>query len=177
MKSIVVAAAVLMCASPLLAETYTWEDERGTTNFTDDYSNIPAKYRKKAQKLDGLAEEAPPSAPVRESSPAKPLADTKTAPEKGTLPAGDTTGLYGGRKGADWLQQMRPLYVEVKRLEQRLVELESLIRKPVGISKTRLEALPAEFKETQVQYNQALKQYNALNDEANKVGLPAEFRK
>lgn len=177
MKSIIVAAAVLMCATPLLAETYTWEDERGVTSFTDEYSNIPAKYRKKAQKLEGLEEKAPPSAPVRDNGPAKSLADSKTSPEKGMLPAGATTGLYGGRKGADWLQQMRPLYVEVKRLEQQLEELGSLIRKPAGISKTRMDGLPAEFKETQIQYNQALKQYNALNDEANKVGLPLEFRK
>jgi len=63
------------------------------------------------------------------------------------------------------------------RLDQQLAELESLVRKPTGLSKGRLDGLPQEFREVQKQYNQALKQYNSLNDEANKVGLPVEFRK
>lgn len=176
MKLIFTVAGILMFAAPLMAETYSWEDEAGTANFTENYSNIPLKYRKNARRLGDMGSDTSFGAPagVGEKK-ALPAAKTSAAAE--ASPADLAGGLYGGKKSEVWQQEMRPLYVEVKRLEQQLVELESLIRKPVGISKSRMEGLPQEFRNTQNQYNQALKQYNSQNDEANKVGLPAEFRK
>ncbi|HYA43657.1 MAG TPA: hypothetical protein VEF34_20320 [Syntrophobacteraceae bacterium] len=41
----------------------------------------------------------------------------------------------------------------------------------------RIRALPQEFKDTQLRYNEAIKAYNDLNDAANKAELPAEYRK
>ncbi|OYV96844.1 MAG: hypothetical protein B7Z62_07520 [Deltaproteobacteria bacterium 37-65-8] len=39
----------LSFAGPSLADIYRWEDESGVIHFTDDVSNIPAKYRGKAR--------------------------------------------------------------------------------------------------------------------------------
>jgi Domain of unknown function (DUF4124) len=172
MKLILAVAGILIFAAPLMAETYSWEDEKGTVNFTENYTSIPAKYRKKARKLGDMGSDTS-SAPPAAISGAKETVIAGT----GAIPSGEASGLFNGRKPEAWQQEMRPLYAEVKRLEQQLVELESLIRKPAGISKSRADGLPQEFRETQKLYNQALKQYNSLNDDANTVGLPAEFRK
>jgi len=176
MKLILVVACILMFAAPLMAETYGWEDETGTVNFTENYTSIPAKYRKKARKLGDMGSETS-SAPPAAVSGTKTTPAVRTAAGGEASPADEASGLFGGRKPEAWQQEMRLLYAEVKRLEQQLAELESLISKPSGISKSRSDGLPHEFRETQKLYNQSLKQYNSLNDEANKVGLPAEFRK
>jgi hypothetical protein len=176
MKLILVVAGILMCAVQLRAETYSWVDDTGTANFTDDYSNIPAKYSKKAKRLGNIEAESPP-VPTEVINKKKAAQGSLAPVDTGPASAGEADGLYGGRKPSEWQQQMRQLFVEVTRLEQQLVELEALIRKPGSISKSRADGLPQEFRETQIQYRQALAQYNRLNDEANKAGLPAEFRK
>lgn len=176
MKSLFVIAVMLMFAAPLMAETYTWEDAAGTVNFTENFSSIPAKYRKKARKLGDIGSETSTPAPAAPGKTTT-IPAVKPTAEMGTNPAGEAGGLFGGRKAEAWQQEMRPLYTDLKRLEQELVELEAQIRKPTGISKSRIDGLPQEFRDTQKRYDQALKQYNRLNDEANKVGLPAEFRK
>jgi Domain of unknown function (DUF4124) len=176
MKLILAVAGILIFAAPLMAETYSWEDEKGTVNFTENYTSIPAKYRKKARKLGDMGSDTSPAPPAAVSG-TKPTPAARLTAGTGAGPAGEANGLFGGRKPEAWQQEMRPLYAEVKRLEQQLVELESLIRKPTGISGSRFDGLSQELRETQRLYNQALKQYNSLNDEANTVGLPAEFRK
>jgi len=176
MRLILVLAGILVFAAPLMAETYSWEDETGTVTFTENYTSIPAKFRKKARKLGDMGSDTS-SAPPAAVSGAKATPAVKATAGTGAGLAGEADGLFNGRKPEAWQQEMRPLYAEVKRLEQHLVELESLIRKPTGISRSRYDGLSQEFRETQRLYNQALKQYNSLNDEANTVGLPAEFRK
>jgi len=176
MRLILVLAGILVFAAPLMAETYSWEDETGTVTFTENYTSIPAKFRKKARKLGDMGSDTSPAPPAAVSG-AKATPAVKATAGTGAGLAGEADGLFNGRKPEAWQQEMRPLYAEVKRLEQHLVELESLIRKPTGISRSRYDGLSQEFRETQRLYNQALKQYNSLNDEANTVGLPAEFRK
>lgn len=176
MKLITVVVVIFMFAAPLMAETYTWEDETGTVNFTENYTSVPAKYRKKVRKLGGIGPDMSASLPAVVST-------TKTTPAVRAIsvasvsPEGRAAGLFGGRQAEAWQQEMRPLYADVGRLEQQLVELETLIRKPNGISKSRIDGLPQEFKAAQQLYKLALKKYNDMNDEANKVGLPADFRK
>lgn len=178
MRILTIALACLcLYAVPLLAETYSWTDDSGTINFTEDYSSIPKKYRKKVHKRDdisGQPSQAAPAADAAGGKSNKPKEPRKTDGEAGT-DAGN--GLYGGKKGEQWQPEFQVRGAEVKRLEQQLIQLEALTKKPVGISRERAFGLPQEFRETQRQYNDALKRYNELNDAANKAGLPAEFRK
>ncbi|MBL0226004.1 MAG: DUF4124 domain-containing protein [Geobacteraceae bacterium] len=176
MKLLTALAGLLLFAVPLSAETYSWVDDNGTYNFTEDYSRVPQKYRKNVGTRGNM--DGRPAADSRTSVPDSRV--PAAAPQKGkedVKQAADDNGLFGGKKPEAWQQEMRPLYAEVKRLEQLLVELESLIKNPVGISKSRFDGLPQEFRDTQKQYGQTLKRYNELNDEANKTGLPTEFRK
>ena len=176
MKLILAVAGILIVAAPLMAETYRWEDETGAVNFTENYTSIPAKFRKKARKLGDMGSD-PSSAPPAAVSGAKATPAVRATAEAGAGSADDANGLFGGRKPEAWQQEMRPLYAEVKRLELQLGELELLLRKPTGISKSRIDGLPQEYMDTKNRYNQAVQRYNSLNDEANKAALPAEFRK
>ena len=44
---------LIILTTPAFAEVFTWTDDKGTTNFTDDSTKIPAKYRNKAVSLGG----------------------------------------------------------------------------------------------------------------------------
>lgn len=179
MKQLLALAVVMMWALPLMAETYSWVDESGTVNFTEDYSRVPKKYRKKVNKRGDMsgrpatsAGNADKAADKAKQPPQQPQAAGSKA-----APADSAAGLYGGQKAEIWQQNFRVRGAELKRLEEQLVRLEELIKKPVGISRERAFGLPQEFKDAQAQYGEALKRYNELNDAANKAGLPAEFRK
>ncbi|HEY4744229.1 MAG TPA: DUF4124 domain-containing protein [Desulfuromonadaceae bacterium] len=178
MRVIILFLVLLLWAVPLLAETYSWVDGQGTVNFTDDYSQIPKRYRKKARRLDSGDGQATPPSRTPDTGAAPATASPQPSTGGGSAaPADAGNDTYGGRKAGQWQQEFRTREAEVKRLERQLVDLEALIRNPVGVSGGRVLGLPQEFKDTQRQYNEALKRYNDLNDEANKAGLPAEFRK
>ncbi|MGD0585236.1 MAG: DUF4124 domain-containing protein [Oryzomonas sp.] len=179
MKRIVALVAVVMLlrSLPVMAETYTWTDKSGTVNFSDDYSSVPKEYRKKVRKL-GDMDAAPTPADTGRSGgeqPAQPVTSRTGTP--GAPGAESGSGLYGGKKAETWQQEFKTREADYKQLESQLLQLEELIKKPVGVSMERVQALPQEFKETQQRYNEALKAYNDLNDAANKAGLPVEFRK
>jgi hypothetical protein len=179
MKRIValVAAVVLLRSLPVMAETYTWTDNSGTVNFSDDYSSVPKEYRKKVRKLGDIdAPQAPADAGKSgEEQPAQPL--TKRTGTPGAPGAKSDSGLYGGKKAETWQQEFKAREADYKQLEIQLSQLEELSKKPVGISMERLQGLPQEFRDTQKRYNEAIKAYNDLNDAANKAELPIEYRK
>jgi hypothetical protein len=177
MKVVYFVGVALMLAIQAGAETYTWTDDNGTFNFTDDMSLVPQKYRKNVGKRNDVDVQAPAS------SLAVPDVKEKGTPAKKDTGSGlpsyvDNGGdIYEGKKAEVWQQQMRPLFAEVKRLEQELEQLESQLKNPVGMSREQYDKIPQLFKETQGRYKDALKKYNDLNDAANRAGLPAEFRK
>ncbi len=178
MKLIPLLMALLLWPLPLLAETYTWVDEHGTVNFTDDYSSIPKKFRKKVKRMDSTDGQAEPTARESDTDAGKTGNPGQPRTRDGSAaPAEADNRLYGGKKAETWQQEFRSRGAELKRLERQLIELEALIKKPVGISPERVFGLPQEFRDTQKQYNDALKRYNELNDAANQAGLPAEYRK
>jgi hypothetical protein len=167
---------ISLWVTPLMAETYSWTDQSGTINFTEDYSSVPRKYRKKVQKRGNIGGQ-PVQTVSKEDSSGKTNSNLQQTPNQEVKAVSTDDDLYDGKNAGFWQQDFQRRGAELKRLEQQLVQLESLIRKPVGISKERTNALPQEFKTTQKQYSEALKSYNDLNDAANKAGLPAEYRK
>ncbi|WP_168205983.1 DUF4124 domain-containing protein [Geobacter sp. FeAm09] len=176
MKRIVTVVAVtLLWSLPAMAETYSWTDRSGTVNFSDDYYSVPKQYRKKVRRLGDI--DAQPAA--ADSGKGAGAGQQAALPEAGKGGAGEDSAndQYGGKKAEIWQQEFKGRYAEVKQLEKELLELEELVKKPVGISRERIQGLPQEFRATQKRYNDAVKAYNELNDAANKVGLPAEYRK
>ena len=51
MKKLIVLLISFIFASSAWATIYRWVDEKGVTNFTDDYSKVPPAYRNKAEQV------------------------------------------------------------------------------------------------------------------------------
>jgi hypothetical protein len=52
MKKLILISSFLVFASPAWATIYTWTDQKGTTNFTDNQENVPPGYRDSAQEIN-----------------------------------------------------------------------------------------------------------------------------
>ena len=65
MKAVLLAGAALLLAVQAGAETYTWTDDKGTFNFTDDLSLVPQKYRKNVGKRGDVEEQVPAPSSLR----------------------------------------------------------------------------------------------------------------
>lgn len=50
----IVLVMLLCCVFSANADTYTWKDDKGVVNFTDDPTLIPQKYRQKAKKGEDI---------------------------------------------------------------------------------------------------------------------------
>ncbi len=54
MKRILLVTFLMVFASLSHAEVYKWVDEKGGVHFTDDYDQVPQKYRNVIEKQEGL---------------------------------------------------------------------------------------------------------------------------
>ena len=181
MQNILVLILVSMCvAAPLFAETYSWTDENGTMNFTENYSSIPLKYRKKTLKREEIEYYKPSATSVTPIS--KDMNSGNVQPEKRTntlskqLKA-EPKGMYGGKRGEEWASEFKTRDAEILTLAQKIRQTEELLNKPTGLNKEQIYRLPQEIVSLVNQRNDAIKRYNVLNDSANSAGVPAEFRK
>jgi hypothetical protein len=175
MKLLIIFLGVMLWAAPLLAETYSWVDEKGTYNFTEDYSRVPQKYRKNLEKRDGMGDPTAPAAPYSAnvvSSPGstpKKLTPTGKDESKVTPPE----KLLGGKTMTAWQQELTTAQTELKRLDARVKELGAQIKAAGAYNVTR------SYVEQERQYNAAVEEYNKANirfgellESARKAGLP-----
>src|SRR4030065_238055 len=66
MKIILIIMLTFLAITPSFSQVYRWIDEKGVVHFTDDFTNIPEKYRPKMDKLgvpEGKAETKPGGEP------------------------------------------------------------------------------------------------------------------
>lgn len=170
----------LFTAFPLFAETFTWTDENGTMNFTEDYSKIPPKFRNKVNKREEVESDAPPAQNAAsrgkdgDSSDVRPVMQGNALTRQST---DEPEGSYGGKKGEKWASEFRAINSEISLLEQKILEAKELNKKPTGLNKEQINRLPQEIVALVKQRNDAIKRYNDLNDRANNADVPAEFRK
>ena len=55
MNRIALAFAIVVCSMTYAnADTYTWTDDKGVVNFTDDSTRIPSKYSRKAKRSEDI---------------------------------------------------------------------------------------------------------------------------
>ncbi len=172
MKLVVVMAIAMFTAAPVLAETYSWTDDSGTMNFTEDYSQVPKQYRKKIEirrNGDSKSTTAETSGVAKES-----VKPALVAPGKELeTPKAKTPDVYGGKSLDQWQRELVAAETESKALYAKVKEQEVLMNSPgdnpEGLTKRELVA----------RYNSAVKAYNSANDRfsemllaARKAGLP-----
>ncbi|MEI6209659.1 MAG: DUF4124 domain-containing protein [Desulfuromonadales bacterium] len=173
----VVLACALLYAAPLRAETYSWTDESGTVNFTEDYASVPPKYRNMVN-IRGDIGAVP--------SQAEPLAGSVSRDPKNSNPdqakpvAIEAETLYDGKKFEEWKREFAALESEVNTLDARVKEAEAEFKqmsKGGGATSEQLQRMNESYKGAIDSYNKAAGRYDLLVESARKAGVPFEIRK
>lgn len=176
MLKVLVALFLMSFAVPAMAETYTWTDDRGTMNFTEDYGRIPKKYRKKARKV-GEENAAPPAVETGEApaaiKPALPVETKEQAPE---AVKGEKKAQYGGKDGEAWRNEFGKMRADLKAAEDQLVESRSRLDDTSRMSRSEYLSLQYSIRNIEKRVLELRKQLQELETEATKAEVPAELR-
>lgn len=180
MKSVVVMVWLLLWAFPLMAETYSWVDDNGTVNFTEEYSNVPKKYRTKAVKRGDMS-----ITPSAQQVPADTVSEKKSSGPAKPAVQNDVTGLssgselFGGRKIEEWKREFDALENELKKLDSKTkeAEVERGAFARGGYSREDIQRQNEKLKAATNAYNEAIERYNQLMESAKKAGVPITVKK
>jgi hypothetical protein len=171
MKVVYFVGVALMLAIQAGAETYTWTDDNGTFNFTDDMSLVPQKYRKNVRKRGDVDVQAP--VPVQKNEPASvtkrdvvPIAAEKNASPNGTL---------GGKTIAQWKQELGQSESAMQDLKKRIEDIDALLVKP-GLGREKAQIMTDERNTLYTQFVEMRKQYDLMVGEARKAGITVELK-
>lgn len=177
MKTGILCYVLLLFALPALAETYIWEDDQGTVNFTEDLGSVPAKYRKKAR-IVGEEEPPPPEGQEQAEKPA--------APEKREEPGVAREGVkpsrqekmkevYGDKEASAWKAEYAALDADVKSAEKQLVEYRKRMKDTDTMSRTEYLSLTNSIKLMEDTVLKRREKLEVLKREAAEAGVPAEL--
>lgn len=180
MKSVIVTVCLLLWAFPLMAETYSWVDDNGTVNFTEEYSKVPKKYRTRAVKrgdmsIDPSAQQVPADA----ASEKKSSGQLKPAVQNDVAGLSSGSELFGGRKIEEWKREFDALENELKKLDSKMKEAEAergAIARG-GYSREDIQRQNEKLKGATNAYNEAIERYNQLMESAKKAGVPITVKK
>lgn len=173
MKSCICLGFILLLAAPLHAETYSWVDDSGTYNFTEDYSSIPKKYRKKVKRREDIQPEAQSVSPDSGSTSGK----IEKMEPKPAVAQGNEKELYGGKSLADWRKELDVLEAELKSIEQHMEQVRKQISDTKEISRVQLDELKKDYDESRETYKQKYKSYTELIEIIRKAGIQVDIKK
>jgi hypothetical protein len=173
MKNSIIVVILVLLAVPVEAATYMWEDNQGTVSFSEDLGSIPKQYRKKA-KILGEEEDVAPSAPVQ-----TPAAEQK---DKGKGDVGEQAAppekkkTYGNKSGDAWRREFVQYRGEIKLAEDQLEELNGRMNDTSKLSRNDVRSIQMNIKTYDNKLQRFKGKLETLTDEANRAGVPAEFR-
>lgn len=178
MRVFIVIGIVLALVAPLCAETYSWLDDSGTFHFTEDYSRIPKKYRKRLNRRGDMSSgqtQAPAKdAPDKAGVDGSPRADVSGG--NGAENSGSSKQLFGGKTEEAWRSEAAIHEQELSRLEGSLDTLRKQTQ-ATGISREHVAELKKEYDETRTAYKQKYEVYGKLLESAKKAGLTVKMKK
>lgn len=174
MKTSICLGFILLLATPLHAETYSWVDDSGTYNYTENYSSVPKKYRMKVKRREDLPRDVKPQEPsvLENLSKKAEKVDAKPA----ALP-GDEKDLYGGKTRAAWRREIEAMEAELNGIEQRILLLTKQIHDPKGMTTANFDRLKKEMDDSRATYDQKYKGYTELIETIRKAGIKVEMQK
>ncbi len=174
MKTFFCLVIVLLLATPLYAETYSWVDDSGTYNYTEDYSSVPKKYQRKVKRREDIQQDMkPPVAPDLEDRAGQTeIADVKSA----GVPEGKNR-LYGGKSRDAWRKEMNALEAELHSIEQHMELLNKKIQDTPYSTKVQFDMMKKEYDDNRATYDQKYKNYTGLIETIRKAGIAVEIKK
>jgi len=171
--------ALIMLAFPVVcsAVIYKWVDEKGQTGYSDDLGKVPKKYRdsavvteKQEQAVEIVEKSEPEKSPRKgETKGEQPVAGDDKAKGKGKP-------LYDGKDEAAWKQDFGRQKHEIKSLEDQAAGVKERMADSAKISRGEYLTLQNTLKDLDVRIGKSKSRLDALNDAADKAGVPAEFR-
>ncbi|HEX2769696.1 MAG TPA: DUF4124 domain-containing protein [Geobacteraceae bacterium] len=175
MKTSIIVAIIVLLAVPVWAVTYMWEDNQGTVSFTEDLGSIPQKYRKKA-KILGEEEDAP-SATIQMKEEPKPGQKDRGKGEtiEQAAPA-EKKKTYGSKSGDTWRREFAQTRGDIKAAEDQLDELNGRIKDTSKMSRSEYLSIQMGVNSVENRLQRLRGKRDALTEEANRAGVPAEFR-
>lgn len=181
MKTLVLFITMALFATSVIAETYTWEDDQGTVNFTEDLGKVPMKYRKKVRIV---GEEEPPPAEV-EGGKDKPAVPQKAENGRGEAAPVDKGGapparqekkaVYGGKEAEVWKAEIAAIRADVKAAEKQLVEQRERLKDISGMSRSEYLSIQNTVRSIEHTVLKRRKKLDELKKEAASAGVPAEL--
>jgi len=175
MKTSIIVAILVLLAVQVEAVTYMWEDNQGTVSFTEDLGSIPQKYRKKA-KIVGEEDVAPSATEQMKEEPKPGLK------EKGKGEAIDQAApavqkkTYGSKSGDTWKREFAQNSADIKASEDQLDELQGRLKDTSTMSRDEYRSIQLGVKSVESRLQRLKAKRDAMIEEANRAGVPAEFR-
>jgi hypothetical protein len=174
MKFLLSLSVIFLMTAESGAETYSWVDDSGTYNFTEDLSSVPKKYLKKVNRLGDMGRDSASQAP---SSPEKKSDPPETPVEKPVSTPVEAKDLYKGKSYDAWRIEMNVQEAELTKLEKHLDEIYKESIKRPGLPRDQFEILRKDYDDTKAIYGEKYKVYSELIESARKAGLTVEIKK
>lgn len=168
---------ILLCvlmAVPAFAVVYTWVDDSGVVNFTEDYGSIPQKYRKKAR----MVGEEPTDEPVTTGTTSSGSNNSTIGQDssKAVAQPAEAKKTYGGKDEITWRQDFARAKAELQSIRDQIEGVNARLAKSDQISRYEYRSLENTKKLLEEQERIARSKLEALSTEANKAGVPPDLR-
>jgi len=170
---------ILALAVAAHADIYRWVDQRGTVNYTEDPGRVPPKYRKKVTIIP--QDEAPATAvteTVVEQGGGGKGRDAKDR-DAGIAPVPKHESrkmVYGGKDEDVWKAEFRTLRGEIKAQEAELATRRAKLASPGTMSRGEFLGMQRETKMLEERLSDLNGKMNALEESAQRAGVPLELR-
>ncbi|MCX8116511.1 MAG: DUF4124 domain-containing protein [Desulfobacterota bacterium] len=167
MKKLLLFLLIIGITKVSYGQIYKWVDEKGVVHFTDDPTNVPEKYRSKADEV-GVKEERP----ALRSGEASPR-ESKGEPYKDRLGRGEE---YWRNRVEEWRKRLKSAQ---EKLEELRVKYNELTEK-FNDAKTTIAR--QQIRQERDRIKQEMDHYRSLTEEAKmmlekKIPEEAEFYK
>lgn len=174
MKALFCLGGILLLTTQVNAETYSWIDDSGTYNFTEDFSSVPKKYQKKVKRREDLQQDVKHQvSPDIEKVPGKP----EKLDAKSPVSSGEEKELYGGKSRETWRKELQDLEAELRQIEQRMEQVKSQVNNSMAMPIIQYNLLKKDFDNLQATHDQKYKNYTELIETIRKSGIPMEIKK
>lgn len=173
-RGIVVSISFLLAlGTSLHAETYSWTDEYGTVNFTENKADIPKKYRKRVrQHGDSSVDEGAEKALIKPILPPK---TSKTPDASGTAAPKESPALYSGKTYDQWKNELENAETTMMATRSKIEEMDGQIKKGISV-RENMKVQIGERNKLMEKYNQLRADYEKLLESAKKAGFIIEMK-
>jgi len=160
------------------AETYKWIDDKGTINFTEDYSSIPKKYRKKARMIGDVSGDAPSAVTsgTEEKSNGQAKKHVAGNTENAATEKPEKKVFYGGKSGDAWKSEFTKLKADLQNVQTQINEKRSRLNNPSNLTRAQYLGIEYTIKDLETTQAELQDRQNVLDSAASQAGVPYELR-